>query len=125
MKKATVGWLDLTVPNAEQVRDFYSSVVGWKPEPVSMGDYDDFNMTHPETGEPVAGVCHARGPNEGLPPVWMVYFIVEDLGPALDAVEAAGGRVLRRPATLSDEGGMAVIEDPAGACSALFQPAKQ
>ncbi len=25
----TVGWMDLTVPDAPALRDFYSAVVGW------------------------------------------------------------------------------------------------
>jgi predicted enzyme related to lactoylglutathione lyase len=33
----SVGWIDLTVPEAEEVRDFYSAVVGWKSEPVDIG----------------------------------------------------------------------------------------
>jgi len=32
-----ISWGDLTVRNAEAVREFYKDVVGWKPEPVSMG----------------------------------------------------------------------------------------
>ena len=79
----TIGWIDLTVDNAEQLRDFYAAVTGWKPEPVVMGGYDDFNMTSPETGIPAAGVCHARGANKGLPPAWMVYIVVADLGELL------------------------------------------
>ena len=40
----SVVWTDLTVNNASEVKDFYQQVVGWKPNPVSMGDYDDFTM---------------------------------------------------------------------------------
>ncbi len=54
MKPGTIGWVDLTVDDASGLRDFYARVAGWKPEPVPMGGYDDFNMTHPETGVPVA-----------------------------------------------------------------------
>ena len=57
----SVGWIDLTVPDAAAVRDFYQAVVGWTVSPVKMGDYDDFCMNPPSTGQPVAGVCHARG----------------------------------------------------------------
>ena len=32
-----------------------------------MGDYDDFNMTVAASGEPVCGICHARGGNGDLP----------------------------------------------------------
>lgn len=52
-------WQDLTVENAEEVRQFYSKVAGWKSEPVNMGQYEDFNMLAAETGEPAAGICHA------------------------------------------------------------------
>ena len=34
----TVAWTDLTVPDAEGIRDFYARVVGWVPEPVAMGN---------------------------------------------------------------------------------------
>jgi len=60
-------WRDLTVPNAEQVRDFYSQVVGWRAEPLEIGDYADFIMTAPGADQPTAGLCHARGVNADLP----------------------------------------------------------
>lgn len=121
MKPGSVGWFDLTVDDAPALRDFYSRVAGWQPQPVPMGDYDDFNMTHPETGVPVAGVCHRRGPNQDLPPVWMIYIIVADLSASLAEVEAAGGKVVKRPAA-PGPGSMALIQDPSGAFSMLYQP---
>ncbi|HEY9422117.1 MAG TPA: VOC family protein, partial [Thermoanaerobaculia bacterium] len=78
----SIGWIDLTVPNADEVRDFYSQVVGWKPEPVDMGGYSDYNMASPD-GEPKAGVCHTRGNNASIPPQWMIYIVVEDLDASL------------------------------------------
>ena len=51
-----IGWQDLTVDNAEVVRDFYSEVVGWKTMPLDMGDYDDYVMLTPEGQAGVAGV---------------------------------------------------------------------
>ena len=55
-KVGTVGWIDLVVDDAEGVRDFYADVVGWEPESVGVGDYDDFNMKTPGDGKPTAGV---------------------------------------------------------------------
>jgi uncharacterized protein len=120
-KPGTIGWVDLTVDDAPALRDFYARVAGWTPSPVSMGGYDDYSMIAPETGEPVAGVCHRRGPNEHLPPVWMIYIIVKDLEVALAEVEAAGGKVVTRPAKPGP--GHAVIQDPSGVISALYQAA--
>ena len=61
-KYGLIEWTELTVKNAEQVRDFYSSVVAWKVEEVDMGGYRDFSMVNPSSGSPVAGICRARGP---------------------------------------------------------------
>ena len=68
----SISWFDLTVQNTEEVRDFYSKVVGWKPEPVSLGDYDDYNMNSPESGRTVTGICHKKGPNTNLPSQWLL-----------------------------------------------------
>lgn len=116
-----IAWTDLTVPDAERIRDFYARVVGWVPEPVAMGDYSDFNMTVPPAGVPVAGICHARGVNAGLPPVWMVYLVVEDLEDSLAGVREGGGEVLAGPKSMGPGSAYAVIRDPAGAVAALYQ----
>ena len=69
----------MSVEDAPAVRDFYKAVVGWDSEDVSMGDYSDYTMKMPATGEGVSGVCHARGSNAELPPGWLIYIIVEEL----------------------------------------------
>lgn len=119
-----IAWADLTVPDADSVRDFYSEVVGWRPEPVDMGGYTDFNMVPPHADQPVAGICHARGSNAGLPPQWLIYLSVADLNHSLDRALALGAELLddRRQ---SDGGGFCILRDPAGAVVALYQPAPQ
>jgi predicted enzyme related to lactoylglutathione lyase len=118
-----IGWIDLTIPDAEATRDFYARVIGWSVEPVAMEDgeerYADFNMLG-DDGRPKAGICHARGANADLPPVWMLYLTVGDVGASLRAAEAEGGRVVR---AVEDDGGgyvYAVLEDPVGVAFALM-----
>ncbi len=115
-----VSWIDTTVEDAEGLRDFYASVTGLMPESVSMGDYDDYNMTLPGSGTPVAGICHARGGNAELPPGWLVYFTVADLDTSVANVTAGGGKVLVGPKGLAG-GRFAVIEDPAGGVAAIYE----
>ena len=115
-----VAWVDLTVDDAPRVRDFYAGVVGWSPSPVDMGDYADYAMG-PEGGDPVAGVCHARGGNVGLPAQWLVYVTVADLDRSLGQCAALGGAVVTRPRDLGAYGRFAVVRDPAGAVLALIQ----
>ncbi len=116
----SVGWIDLTVDDAPEIRDFYASVTGWKHSPVSMGDYDDFNMTAPASGEPKAGICHARGGNAGLPALWMIYITVADADVSARRCEQLGGKVLSGPKSMGEMGRYCVIQDPAGAVAALF-----
>jgi len=115
-----IGWMDLTVPEAGAVRDFYQAVVGWRSEGVAMGGYDDYCML-PEEGGPVAGVCHARGVNAGLPAQWLIYITVANLEQSLAAVRAGGGEVVRPTKSLGGHGRFAVVKDPAGAVCALFE----
>lgn len=118
----TIGWIDLTVQNAPQIRDFYRSVVGWGFEEVSMGDYADFNMTEASSNKAVSGICHARGMGADIPPQWMIYITVADLEASMARCVALGGVVLTRIKEM--DGRVCVIRDPAGAVAALYEPRK-
>ncbi len=119
-RPGSIAWVDLTVPEATPLRDFYKQVIGWKHVDVGMGDYADYAMVPPGGAGPVAGVCHARGVNQDLPPVWLVYVVVEDLVASIRAAEMGEGRVVSPPRTMGG-GRMAVIADPTGAMIGLYQ----
>ena len=116
----SIGWCDLTVEAADTVRDFYSDVVGWKATECDMGGYADYVMNQPDGMTPATGVCWARGTNAGLPPVWLVYFVVASLEESLVRVRTRGGAVLREPKSAGG-GRYAVVRDPAGAICALYE----
>lgn len=114
-----IEWHDLTVDDATGLQQFYADVVGWESSPVSMGDYDDFNMLLPGTETPAAGVCHARGYNADMPAQWMMYVRVADVDASVAACESGGGRVLVGPKSMGDSN-FCVIQDPAGAVLGLM-----
>jgi hypothetical protein len=118
----TIGWFDLTVADADTVRDFYQAVVGWNATEVDMGGYADFMMNVPETGTGVAGVCWKRGGNAEMPSQWLVYISVANLDTSMQACRAGGGQVLVAPREMGHYGIYCVIQDPAGAVCALIQP---
>lgn len=117
-----IGWLDLTVPDASSTRDFYRQVVGWSVQDVEMEDagewYADYQMLA-DDGNPAAGVCHARGVNLGLPPVWMIYLPVGDLAESLRRVQEEGGKIVKATRGTEGEYAYAAIQDPVGAYLAL------
>ena len=116
-------WTDLTVPNAEIVRDFYREVAGWGFTPVAMEGYSDYTMTSPADGSAVAGVCHDRGVNAGLPAQWLIYISVADLDDSIRRCTNLGGSVVFGPRSMGPHGRYCVIRDPAGAVAALIEPA--
>lgn len=117
----SISWHDLTVPEADAVRDFYKRVVGWSADGLDMGGYDDYNMLTP-SGECVAGVCHARGTNAGLPAQWLMYITVDDVHASLERCRELGGEVVAEPRTMG-RATYCVIRDPAGAVCALYSEA--
>lgn len=116
-----IGWIDISVDDASGLRDFYKKVVGWKSEDVSMGDYSDYSMAMPGSGDVVTGICHARGSNADMKGGWLVYITVADVQASAAACAANGGKVVVEPRGLAG-GQFCVIEDPSGATAALYQP---
>ena len=119
----SITWTDLTVNNAEEIKEFYSKVVGWKTEAFDMEGYNDFNMNAPESGKTIAGICHARGGNENLPSQWLIYITVKNVDASAELCKKSGGKILVGPKAMGNYGRFCVIEDPAGAVAALFEPA--
>ncbi len=118
----SIGWMDLTVNNTEEVCEFYEAVVGWKTLPVQMNGYNDFTLLSPDNDVPYAGVCNAKGPNANLPPYWLIYINVKDVEESCRKVKELGGEVLFEPKVMGNYGKYSVIKDPAGAFCALFEP---
>jgi predicted enzyme related to lactoylglutathione lyase len=118
----TIGWIDLTVEDAETVRDFYRELAGWTAAPVDMGAYSDFTMFPAGSETPVGGICHARGTNASMPPRWMLYITVEDADACAERCEALGGKVVVPPRDMGSHGRYCVLEDPGGAVAAFFAP---
>ena len=120
----SITWYDLTVENADEVREFYKRVVGWTETPLDMGGYSDHCMNQPGDNKTVAGICHARGSNAGLPAQWLIYITVADLDESLKQVTESGGKVLSPIRQAGGGARFAVVQDPAGAAAALYQAGK-
>ncbi len=119
-KLGEVAWLDLTVNDAVGIKAFYQDVVGWKSEEVPMEGYTDFAMISTDSEQAVSGICHARGANADLPPMWLPYFLVADIEASVQQVTAQGGELITLIKSMGSDK-YVVIKDPAGAACALYQ----
>lgn len=117
-----ITWTDLTVDDAESVRNFYAEVAGWTFEGLSMGDYEDFVMKD-RNGGAVAGICHARGGNAYLPPQWLVYITVDNLDERIASCLRLGGSTIGDIRSAGGSARYCVIRDPAGAVAVLYEAA--
>jgi predicted enzyme related to lactoylglutathione lyase len=105
--------------NADDVavsRSFYERVFGWTFE----NPYPAFFRTS-SAGGPIGVVQTRRAlldvPTNGPE----VTFAVDDLGAALDAVAAGGGRVLMPATAIDGVGELAFVADPGGNVLGLMQ----
>lgn len=105
--------IENTSDNADEVRDFYTSVLGWKVHPMPMGDYDDYVMMTPDETW-VAGICYRRGPNADLPGGWIPCFRVASVKQAIEEANAKGGKQLGATRDAGPGSLYAVIEDMNG-----------
>ena len=119
-KIGEMAWLDLTVNNASEVKDFYQQVVGWQVDEISMGDHNDYAMKSPVTGDAVSGICHSQGVNADMPAAWLPYFLVASLDESVASVTALGGVLLTKVKQVGQDQ-YVVVKDPAGAVCALYQ----
>ena len=113
-------WVDLTIPDAGKVRDFYLAVTGWEATEFQMGDYSDYLINTPGNKETVAGICHARGVNATLPPAWLIYIKVQSLEASLAAARSKGGEIVAGPKQIGGAR-FCVLKDPAGAVFAVME----
>jgi predicted enzyme related to lactoylglutathione lyase len=108
-------WNELVSPDVDGSTAFYSGLFGWDIAPMEGSPMPYLAIKNGETSN--GGI---RGPQEGEPPYWLVYFATDDLDAALARVQELGGTSL---SGAMDMGPMrlAMVQDPQGAVFALYQ----
>ncbi len=111
-------WVDLSTPDLEGARKFYSALFGWTcpAGPPEAGGYSVCDLG----GKTVAGLGPQMSPD--MPPFWMTYVNVDSVDDTMAKVEANGGTVFAPGMDVMDAGRMAVFGDPLGAVIGVWQP---
>ena len=108
----TVGamcWNELLTRDAERAKAFYSAVLGWEFD----GDENYIDIIN--RGRSNGDILQMDECFGEMPPMWMVYFRVADIGAAMNRVEELGGRLITQKMKALNTGWFSIVQDPAGA----------
>ncbi len=110
----SIGHVEVLSDDPAPLRDFYSSVFGWKVGPVEIDDPEqmEYAMVSIEDGPGAVTAGIGRRPSAFLPVTF--YIQVDDLGAALSSVAERGGRTVTPPKQVGPATLIARFADPAG-----------
>lgn len=118
----TLCWADLSTPDPDRAKAFYSGLFGWQIMP---GENDKSGYLHIKNGEHfIGGVPPAAHRQPGMPAHWMAYFQVDDVDVTANKAKDMGAKLCLPPMTMEGVGRFAVIADPQGAAFAIFKSAR-
>jgi uncharacterized protein len=125
-------WYELLTPDADAAGRFYGAVIGWTSVqlvPDNPGaDYRIFSSSDGRDTRDNLGGCMEMSADMaagGARPAWVGYITVDDVDKGVDAVLAAGGRVLMPAMDVEMAGRMAMVTDPQGAPFYLMKGASE
>ena len=120
-------WCELMTSDTAAAGAFYSSVIGWNINEMSMGEGPSYYLFEIGKGDKCPGIggMMAFPPElEGqMPPNWTAYVCVDDVDLTAGDYVANGGSVKRPPEDIPGIGRFAVVADPHGAVLCVMTPA--
>lgn len=120
--QGTPCWYELGTTDLEAAGQFYRSVLDWSVTDSGMPGFA-YHLAAAPDGVSVAGMMSNAGQEGAPPPNWVVYFGCDDCDATVEAISAAGGRVLVAAADIPGTGRYAICADPQGAVFGILQPA--
>jgi predicted enzyme related to lactoylglutathione lyase len=115
-------WIDLYTSDTAGASEFYGRLFDWNAEPPEEGFGGYFTFT--KDGKHVGGCMHNDG-QTGVPDVWTVYLMTDDIDAAAEATARHGGQVHLEPMAVAENGRMAMVADSGGASVGVWQPGTQ
>ena len=98
----------MLTPDVPKAAAFYNKVFGWTSNPIEGMEYTEFKLN----GESICGAMNP--PMPGIPPVWTVYFGIDDTDATVAKAKSLGASIMQPPTDIPP-GRFAVIVDPQGA----------
>ena len=112
-------WPEIATADLAKAKAFYGELFGW-----DIREQPGYGYAIAHRGEKSVAGMYALMPDQvkqGVPPHWMGYVLVASTDASAASAAGLGGKVLAPPFDVPGVGRMAVIEDPTGACFALWE----
>lgn len=111
-------WYELSTSDTAAAQGFYGPLLGWTWASANMPGMDYVLATR--NGVMIAGMM--KGDAGGPPPMWSIYFAVDNVDATVAAMAKDGAMTIVPPTDIPDTGRFAILVDPQGAPFALLQP---
>ena len=112
-------WHELITKDSEGSKSFYAGLFGWTTEEMPMGP--DMTYTMFKNGDDMtAGMIQVTDEMGDVPPHWLTYITVEDIGASVAKAKELGATICK-DVTEIPMGKFAIIVDPGGAGFALWE----
>ncbi len=106
-------WNELATNETDKAKEFYCDLLGWTAQDMSLGGIDYKLLMNGKTM--AGGIISMQEEWCDMPPVWFVYFAVDDCDGTVQKAESLGGKVVSPPKDLEGIGRIAMLTDSQGA----------
>ncbi|HTX33162.1 MAG TPA: VOC family protein [Solirubrobacteraceae bacterium] len=119
----TFSWSDLTTPDQDAAKGFYSALFGWEADDQPIGDGAFYSLMSLD-GQSVAAIAPQpqQQRDAGAPPLWNSYITVESADASLGLAIELGAQVHADAFDVMEAGRMGVAQDPQGAFFLVWEP---
>ncbi|HWF10136.1 MAG TPA: VOC family protein [Bryobacteraceae bacterium] len=111
--------VELHTTDLEKAKSFYGQLFDWKLEDVPMGDGTTYTMVGVGSG---TGGGMTKQMTPGAPSSWLSYVNVDDIKASTAKAKSLGATVLQDVMEVMGMGSLSILQDPAGAVFALWEP---
>jgi predicted enzyme related to lactoylglutathione lyase len=115
-------WTDLTAPDQDGAKAFYTALFGWEVDDRPVGDDGSVYSMMMAGGKMVAAISPQPPQQAGAPPIWNSYITVDSADQAVERAKELGGTVHAPAFDVMDVGRMGVVQDPQGAYFCVWEP---
>ena len=124
-RHGTPCWVDLATTDLAGARAYYAGLFGWEYVDEEMGEMDIGVYSMAMLDGSAAAAIYESGPGQIRPDgaaKWNVYVSVDDVDAVVERVAVNGGAVLAGSRDVDRAGRVAVIADPTGCVTTLWEP---